>query len=277
MSIWLKKITLIVNNKKVICLKKSEVRPKYNTIIILTGSGTNASNYSLFARQFKETEVIIINTPGHGLLRSLTEGDSLTDGNDLIYFQVNVIKQLLRENYCSAKITLLGYSLGGMSLLNIVNRKLLDDNISLCVLISSARFTRYDKEVIKGLYNKETRKFNTKSLMEKNCTNKKPWYIKYLNPNWISTLSISCYSDFLECDSMNEISKSEIMLESGKTIIALLGKNDFFFSEAETLKTIQNFKHRTFILLNEYGHLILLERPIKIGKLVFNAIREATL
>jgi hypothetical protein len=58
--------------------------------------------------------------------------------------------------------------------------------------------TRHDNEVIKGLYNEETNTFNTKSLIEKNCTCKTPWYIKYLNPNWISALSISCYADFLE-------------------------------------------------------------------------------
>ena len=274
MSVWLKKISLIINNKKVICLKKVVVNPQYNTVIILTGSGTNASNYSIFANQFKKTEVIIINTPGHGLWNSFTEGDSLTDGNDLVDFQVNVIKQLMKENHCSCKITLLGYSLGGMTMLNIVNRKLLDENIALCVLISSARFTRYDKEVIKGLYNEETKTFNTKSLMEKNCTNKTPWYIKYLNPNWMSSLSIACYSDFLQCDSMNAISKNEILLENNKNIIALIGENDYFFSEAETLKTIKCFKHRTFILLKEYGHLFLLERPIRAGKLIFKAIKE---
>jgi len=273
-SVWLKKISLIINNKKVICLKKVVVNPQYNTVIILTGSGTNASNYSIFANQFKKTEVIIINTPGHGLWNSFTEGDSLTDGNDLVDFQVNVIKQLMKENHCSCKITLLGYSLGGMTMLNIVNRKLLDENIALCVLISSARFTRYDKEVIKGLYNEETKTFNTKSLMEKNCTNKTPWYIKYLNPNWMSSLSIACYSDFLQCDSMNAISKNEILLENNKNIIALIGENDYFFSEAETLKTIKCFKHRTFILLKEYGHLFLLERPIRAGKLIFKAIKE---
>jgi len=275
-SVWLKKISLIINNKKVICLKKVVSSPQYNTVIILTGSGTNASNYSIFANQFKKTEVIIINTPGHGLWNSFTEGDSLTDGNDLVDFQVNVIKQLLKENHCSCKITLLGYSLGGMTMLNIVNRKLLDENITLCVLISSARFTRYDKEVIKGLYNEETKAFNTKSLIEKNCTNKTPWYIKYLNPNWMSSLSIACYSDFLQCDSMNEISKNEILLESNKNIIALIGENDFFFSEAEMLKTIKYFKHRTFILLKEYGHLFLLERPIRAGKLIFKAIKEVS-
>ena len=276
MSVWLKKISLIINNKKVICMKKALLYPKNNTVIILTGSGTNASNYFLFANQFKETEVIIINTPGHGLWNSLTEGESLTDGNDLVDFQVNVIKQLMKENHCSRRITLLGYSLGGMTLLNIVNRRLLDDNIALCVLISSARFTRYDKEVIKGLYNEETKIFNTKSLMEKNCINKTPWYIKYLNPNWMSTFSISCYSDFLQCDSMNAISKNEILLENNKTIIALIGENDFFFSEAETLKTIKCFKRRNFIFLKDYGHLFLLERPIRAGKLIFKAIKEVS-
>ncbi|WP_291632540.1 alpha/beta hydrolase [Clostridium sp.] len=251
--------------------------PKYNTIIILTGSGTHASNYYLFAKQFKETEVIIINTPGHGFRKSLTEGEALTNGNELVNFQVNVIKQLIKENYCSYKITLLGYSLGGMTLLNIVNRKLLDANIDLCVLISSARFTRHDKEVVKGLYNKETKTFNIKSLLEKNGTCRTPWYINCINPNWISVLSSSCYSDFLQCDSMNEISKDEIMLENNKNIVALLGENDFFFSEAEVIKTINCFNKRTFISLKDYGHLFLLERPVNAGKLVFKAIKKAVL
>ena len=243
MGFWLKKINLIINNKKVICLKKVERNPKYNTVIILTGAGTQATNYAIFAKQFKETEVIIINTPGHGFGKSLTEGEALTDGNDLVDFQVNVIKQLIKENHCSCKITLLGYSIGGMTLLNIINRKLLDENISLCVLFASARFTRHDNEVIKGLFNKETNTFNTKSLIEKNCTNKTPWYIKYLNPNMISALSTTCYADFLQCDSMNEISKNELMIENNKSIIAFLGENDFFFSEAEMRKTIKNFKN----------------------------------
>lgn len=112
--------------------------------------------------------------------------------------------------------------------------------------------------------------------MEKNCTNRTPWYIKYLNPNWMSTFSISCYSDFLQCDSMNAISKNEILLENNKTIIALIGENDFFFSEVEMLKTIKCFKHRTFILVKEYGHLFLLERPIKAGNLIFNAIKKVS-
>lgn len=62
----MKKIELTINNKKVICLKKVVRSPKYNTVIILIGAITHASNYSMFARQFKKTEVIIINTPGHG-------------------------------------------------------------------------------------------------------------------------------------------------------------------------------------------------------------------
>lgn len=277
MNVWLKRINLTINNKKVICLKKVERNPRYNTVIVLTGAGTHASNYAIFAKQFKKTEVIIINTPGHGFGKSLTDGEPLTVGNDLVDFQVNVIKQLMKENHSTSSITLLGYSIGGMTLLNIVNRKLLDDNIDLCVLFASARFTRHDNEVIKGLYNEETNKFNTKSLMEKNCTSKTPWYIKYLNPNLISALSVSCYADFLQCDSMNEISKNELMVGNNKSIIAFLGENDFFFSEVEILKTIKNFKHRTFISLKEYGHLFILERPIKAGKLVFKAIKESTL
>lgn len=277
MRLWLKRITLIINNKKVICLKKVELKPKYNTIIILIGSGTHASNYSIFANQFKQTEVIIINTPGHGFRKSLTQGESLIDGNDLVDFQVNVIKQLIKENHCSHKVVLLGYSLGGMTLLNIVNRKLLDENIDLCVLISSARFTRHDKEVINGLYDKETDTFNTKSLMEKNCTNKTPWYIKYLNPNWVRNFSVTCYSDFLQCDSMNEISGSEQMLDNNKSVIGFLGENDFFFSEDEMVKTMNHFRLSNFILLKEYGHLFILERPVKAGKLAFKAIKKATL
>ena len=277
MGVWLKKINLIVNNKKVICMKKEESNLQYNTVIILTGAATYASNYALFAKQFKETEVIIINTPGHGFGKSLTKGEALTDGNDLINFQVNVIKQLIKENYCSTKITLLGYSIGGMTLLNIVNRKLLPKNIDLCVLFSSARFTRHDEKVIKGLYDKETKTFNIKSLMEKNCTCKTPWYIKYLNPNLICNLSVACHADFLECDSMNEISKNELMVNNEKRVISFLGKNDCIFSEKEMLKTIKSFRYRTFISLKEYGHLFILERPIKAGKLVFKAIKEVTI
>ena len=277
MGVLLKKINLIINNKEIICLKKVESKPRYNTVIILTGAGTYASNYAIFAKQFKETEVIIINTPGHGFGKSLTKGEPLTDGNDLINFQVNVIKQLIKENYCSAKVILFGYSIGGMTLLNIVNRKLLEKNIELCILFASARFTRYDKAVIKGLYNKETKMFNVKSLMEKNCISKTPWYIKYINPNLICTLSATCHADFLECDSMNEISKNELMIDNNMSIIAFLGKDDCFFSEEELLKTIKRFKYSNFISLKEYGHLFILERPIKAGKLVFKAIKEATL
>lgn len=274
MGIWLKKINLNINDNKIICLKKVESKPRYNTVIILTGAVTYASNYAVFAKQFKETEVIIINTPGHGFGKSLTKGEPLTDGNDLIDFQVNVIKQLIKENYCTPKVTLLGYSIGGMALLNIINRKLLEKNIDLCVLFSSARFTRHDEEVIKGLYNKETNTFNIKSLMEKNCTSKTPWYIKYLNPNLICTLSNTCQADFLECDSMNEISKNEIMIDNNKSVIAFLGKDDCFFSEEQLLKTLKSFKQSTFISLKEYGHLFILERPIKAGKLVYKAINE---
>lgn len=277
MRLWLKRITLLINNKKVICLKKVESNPKYNTIIILIGSGTQASNYSIFANQFTQTEVIIINTPGHGFRKLLTQGEALTDGNDLVDFQVNVIKRLIKGNHCSHKVVLLGYSIGGMTLLNIVNRKLLDENTDICVLISSARFTRQDKEVLNGLYNKKTKTFNTKSLMEKNCTNKTPWYIKYLNPNWVRNFSITCYSDFLQCDSMNEISKNEQMIDNNKSVIGFLGQNDFFFGEAEMVKTMNYFKNRKFILLKQYGHLFILERPIRAGKLVFKAIKEATL
>lgn len=270
----MKKIELIINNKKVFCLEKEQRNPKYNTIIILTGASTYASNYVMFAKQFKDTQVIIINTPGHGFRESLTEGEPLTDGNELVDFQVNVIKQLITEKHSTCKITLIGYSIGGMLLLNIINRKLLDENIDLCVLFSSARFTRYNNEIVKGLYDKETKTFNTKSLMEKNFTCKAPWYIKYLNPNWKIVLPIASYADFLQCDSLNEISKNELMLDSNKNIIAFLGENDFFFSEAEVIKTIKSFKQRTFILLKDYGHLFLLERPIKAGKLVFKAIKE---
>lgn len=67
------------------------------------------------------------------------------------------------------------------------------------------------------------------------------------------------------------------MLENNKSIIAFLGENDFFYSEAEILKTINNFKQRSFILLKEYGHLFIFERPIKAGKLVFKTIKEANL
>jgi len=174
----MKRIKLLIKNEKVICLKKMERNPKYNTVIILTGSGTIASNYSIFAKQFTRTEVIIINTPGHGFGKSLTQGEPLTEANDLIDFQVNVIKRLIKENYCSSKITLLGYSLGGMTLLNIINRKLLDEYIDLCVLICSARLTRYDNDFAKALYNAETNTFNAKPLMKKGFTNKTPCLIQ---------------------------------------------------------------------------------------------------
>lgn len=113
--------------------------------------------------------------------------------------------------------------------------------------------------------------------MEKNFTNKTPWYIKHLNLKWISALPLACYADFLECDSMNILSKNELMLENNKNIIAFLGEDDFFYCKAEVLKTIKSFKHRIFISLEEYGHLFLIERPMKAGKLVFNAIKEANL
>ena len=254
-----------------------ESKPRYNTVIILTGAATYASNYAIFAMQFKETEVIIINTPGHGFGKTLTKGEPLTDGNNLVDFQVDVIKKLIKEKYCTTKVILLGYSIGGMTLLNIINRKLLENNIDLCILFASARFTRHNEKVIKGLYNKETKTFNIKALMDKNCTRKTPWYIKYLNPNLICTLSATCHCDFLECDSMNEISKNELMIDNNKSVIAFLGKNDCFFSEEEILKTIKSFRYRKFISLKEYGHLFILERPIKAGKLVFKAIKEATL
>jgi surfactin synthase thioesterase subunit len=270
----MKRIELLINNKKVICFKKEQRNPKYNTVIILTGASTYAHNYFVFAKQFKGAQVIIINTPGHGFRKSLTQGKPLTDGNNLVDFQVSVIKQLIKENHSTFKITLIGYSIGGMTMLNIINRKLLDEEIGLCILISSARFTRHNKEIINGLYNKETNTFNTKSLIEKNITCKTPWYIKYLSPNWRFALPIACYSDFLVCDSMNEISKNEIMLESNKNIIALIGENDFFFSQAEVTETIKYFKNRTFISLDDNGHLFLLERPIKAGKIVFKAIQE---
>jgi pimeloyl-ACP methyl ester carboxylesterase len=273
----MKRIQLLINNKKVVCLKKMERSPKYNTVIILTGAGTIASNYSIFAKQFKKTEVIIINTPGHGFGKSLTQGEPLTDANDLIDFQVNVIKQLIKEKYCSSKITLLGYSLGGMTLLNIINRKLLDENIDLCVLICSARLTKYDSDVAKALYNAETNTFNAKPLMKNRFTNKTPWYIKYINPRWIYALSFAFYADILQGDSMNEISKSEPMVESSKNIIALIGEDDLCFSKEEILNTIKGFNNRTFISLKEYGHLFIIERPIKAGRIVFKAIREASL
>jgi alpha-beta hydrolase superfamily lysophospholipase len=148
----MKRIELLINNKKVICFKKEQRNPKYNTAIILTGASTYAHNYFVFAKQFKGTQFIIINTPGHGFRKSLTQGEPLTDGNSLVDFQVSVIKQLIKENHSSSKITLIGYSIGGMTLLNIINRKLLDKEIDLCVLISSARSTRHNKEFIKGLY-----------------------------------------------------------------------------------------------------------------------------
>lgn len=162
-------------------------------------------------------------------------------------------------------------------MLNIVNRKLLDESIDLCVLISSARFTRHDNEFVKGLYNEENDTFNAKLLMEKNFTSKTPWYIKHLTLKWVSALPLACYADFLECDSMNLISKNEQMLENNKNIIAFLGEDDFFYSKSDVIETIKNFKQRTFISLDEYGHLFLIERPMKAGKLVFKAIKEANL
>lgn len=100
----MKRIKLLINNKKVVCLKKMEHSPKYNTVVILTGAGTIASNYSIFAKQFKKTEVIIINTPGHGFGKSLTQGEPLTDANDLIDFQVNVIKGLIKKIIAALKL-----------------------------------------------------------------------------------------------------------------------------------------------------------------------------
>ena len=272
----MKRIRLLINNKEVVCLKKVERNPKYNTVVILTGAATIASNYSIFARQFKKTEVIIINPPGHGFGKSLTEGKPLTDGNDLINFQVNVIKSLIKENHCTCKITLIGYSLGGMTLLNIVNRKLLDENIDLCVLTCSARLTKHDNDFAKALYNAEASTFNSRSLIKKNFTCKTPWYIKYINPKWIYALPEVCYADLLLGDSMNEISETEPMLENDKNIIALIGEDDFFFSQAEAIKAIKSFKKTRFISLEKYGHLFIIERPIKAGKLVFKAIKEAS-
>lgn len=164
-----------------------------------------------------------------------------------------------------------------MTLLNIINRELLDENIDLCVLICSARLTKYDNDVAKALYNAETNTFSAKPLMKKSFTNKTPWYIKYINPRWVYAFPNAFYADLLQCDSMNEISKSEPMLESSKNIIALIGEDDLCFSKEEMINTIKSFNNRTFISLKEYGHLFIIERPIKAGRLVFNAIRESSL
>ena len=67
------------------------------------------------------------------------------------------------------------------------------------------------------------------------------------------------------------------MIDNNKSVIAFLGKNDCFFSQEEMLKTIESFKYRTVISLKEYGHLFILQRPIKAGKLVFKAIKEVTI
>ena len=76
---------------------------------------------------------------------------------------------------------------------------------------------------------------------------------------------------------MNEISGSEQMRYNNKSVIGFLGENDFFFSEDEMVRTMNYFKLRNFTLLKEYGHLFILERPVRAGKLAFKAIKKATL
>jgi len=266
------KIKLNIDGKVVTCLKK-ESKTESNTCIILPGATTIHLDYIPMIMTMA-SNVIVINNPDHGTKGFKSEGPAITDASVLIDFHVKVIKALIEKGYATNKINVVGYSMGGMSIINILNRKLLNGIVEKAVILCSNIVTR-DGAIneAKSLYNKGNNTFAVRELVLKALTKYSPWFM-YITPVSLLTANAnSCYSDCLICDSMDEISKNE-RREIGLPVkvTAVIGVNDFFFDENDVPNLESMFESFNLVKIPN-GHMVPLENFLGTAKIIEDAFK----
>ncbi|HEY5588608.1 MAG TPA: hypothetical protein VIK86_06600 [Candidatus Paceibacterota bacterium] len=270
----MKRIELNIDNNKVVCVKKCCKNVKGHTLVILPGATTENVDYYLLMCYLKGIEVIIINNLAHGRGKYESIGTALTKANDLINFHVKVIKKLIDLGYCStSKIDVLAYSLGGMSLINIINRQSLKGVLDTAIILCSDCKTANDLIEVEGLYNKETKTFNSKKLLNLTITKESPWYLKFSPMKLLSCNSISSIADIYLCKSFNELAEQEPLRNNIDTkIIDITSKDDYFFDENNAENLGKHFDDFTLIRTKRC-HLLPIEAPKMTANLILNAIK----
>lgn len=134
----MQRITLDINGRKVVCFKNTVKHPKGDDLIILPGACTVAGSYITFIPCIKNVNTILIHTPLHGGGDDMSEGPAITTAHGLVDFYLQTIKKLVKSKIATAKVNVLGYSLGGMTLFRLVGENLLKDILGKAVFMNTA-------------------------------------------------------------------------------------------------------------------------------------------
>lgn len=134
----MEKIVLNVNGRKVVCFKNHVKNPKGEDLVILPGAGTIIGSYITLLPFIKNANTILIHSPLHGGGKNMSEGPAIKSANELVEFYTQTIKELVKSKLTTAKVNVLGYSLGGMTLFRIVTNNMLQDILKKAIFMNTA-------------------------------------------------------------------------------------------------------------------------------------------
>lgn len=269
-------ISLNIDNRNIKVVKRQRDKVKYNDLIIFMGVTTFEKTYTTLYPYLKDINIFVIHTPLHGYDNEVTSGDSIKNADDLTSFQVKVVKELINKGHTSKKVNILGYSMGGMTLINILNKKLLEDEIDKSILMSTNRTIDVikDENYLK-IFNKmiDENKYDPKYLFEGSYSEDTPFYVKMISYDALTTTDEASLADFNCLRDFERIAKEKPMNIIDKKTLYLSGEKDQIFHWSEVEKFSKNFSNITLKKLDS-GHLAFLERPWQAGEHIMNFLES---
>lgn len=268
-------ITLDIDNRKVKIIKRQKDVTKHNDLIIFMGVTTFEKTYTVLYPYLKDMNIFVIHTPMHGYDEEITTGDVIKTADELTDFQVKVVKALVNKGYTTPKVNILGYSMGGMTLINILNKNLLDNEIDKSILLSTNR----NIDVIKDadylkIFNKmiDENKYNPKYLFEGSYSEDTPFYVKMISYDALTTIDEASLADFNCLRDFERLANEESLNKIEKPILYISGEKDQIFHWKEVEKFSKNFPNVTLKKI-ESGHLGFLERPWQTGEIIMEYLK----
>jgi surfactin synthase thioesterase subunit len=269
-------ITLELDNRKVKVIARKKVATKHNDLIIFMGVTTFEKTYTNLYPYLEDMNIFVVHTPLHGYDDEMTTGEAIKNADDLTNFQVKVVKSLISNGYTTPKVNILGYSMGGMTLINILNRHLLDSEIAHSILVSTNRLSGVLNDVNKAnTFNKiiTENKYDPKFLLDNCYSEDTPFYVRIINPEVFSTTDSASLADFHTAKDFERVAQAEPMKKIDKKVLYLSGAKDKIFAWSDIRRFSKNFNDITLEKL-ESGHLAFLERPWISGKIIMNYLKK---
>ncbi|MFN8670498.1 MAG: hypothetical protein U0457_00250 [Candidatus Sericytochromatia bacterium] len=271
-----KLFTLDIENKKVKIIKREKKNTKYHDLIIFMGVTTFEKSYIPLYPHLKDMNIFVIHTPLHGYDEEMTTGKPIENADDLTNFQVKVVKELIKNKITTSKVNILGYSMGGMTLINILNKNLLDNEIENAILVNTNR----SNDAIKDKHNSQLidkslleKKYDANFFLDKCYSDETPFHLKMLGTEAFFATDEASLGDFSCVRDFERVAIEEKIKPINKKTLYIASEKDkiFYFTEAE--KFSKNFSNVSFKKLGS-GHISLLEKPSDFGNIIMNYLEK---